>query len=116
MAVGSKSLMRPKKNSIFSVAMAICPVCGEILTILGVAGNSACEICPVCRSQNRTCLLAKATIKILPSGDQLMLRIFFLSGCCLKNLPVCGCQQTICPLFEPAASHSAFGDQRRVVS
>src|SRR5436853_7750087 len=99
MAVGTKALMCSKKNSIFSVAIAICPVRGEMLTILGVSGNSACEVCPVCRFQNRTCLLAKATTKILPSGDQLMLRMFFLSGCSLKYLAVCGCQQTICPLF-----------------
>src|SRR5260370_35828310 len=86
-----------------------------MLTILGLSGNSACEICPICRFQNRNCLLAKATIKILPSGDQLMLRMFFLSGCGLRYLAVYVFQQTSCPVVEPAASQSSSYDQRKVV-
>src|SRR5579884_2383658 len=116
MALGAGSPTCWKRNTVFSVATATCSVWAETLTILGFSDNFAGEICPVSRSQNRISLFAKAIIKIRPSGDQLMLRMFFLSGCCLKYRAVWGCQHTICPVFEPAASHSPFSDQRSVVN
>jgi hypothetical protein len=107
--------MRPK-NSIFLVATTSCAVRDATLTIVGVSGRGAhFALLPVRRSQNMTCLLAKAVTKILLSGDQLTLETLLMNDCRSRSAGVCGLQQITLPLFAPAASHIPSGDQRSVV-